>query len=250
MNDAIDIVMPFLNADDAHWKAEYTHYSNEKGYKTPNRFRDWGALKYWFRGVEQNCSWINKVFLVLFDEYQIPDWLNTNNKKLRIVFHRDFIPDEFLPTFNTVTIEMFLHNIAEMSNNFIYSNDDMYFLKKISANTFFINNKPVSPLKTCTHTLRPIREGIDYILNNNINCLKSVLGSVYNCDHPHFFIPMNKNFMQFMWYKCENALLNSLKNSRFRNNSNIGFWLFDDAQRVTKHAITDKNIFKNSLYFR
>ena len=248
MNDPIDIVVPFLIPNEK-WQEEYKKYSNEYGYKTPNRFRDWGAMKYWFRAVEENCSWINKVFLVLFDENQIPDWLDTTNPKLRIVFHRDFIPEEFLPTFNTVTIEMFLHRIEDLSNNFIYSNDDMYFLKKIPADTFFINNKPVSPLKSCTHNMRPIREGIDYILNNNINCLKTMLKNVYNCDHPHLFIPMNKLFMEFVWYKCEDVLLKSLANSRLRNNKNIGFWLFDDAQRVTNHAITNKNIFRNSLYF-
>lgn len=249
MNGPIDIVIPFLNPMIQSWQNEYKKYANENGYKTQNRFRDWGALKYWFRGVEQNCPWINNVFLIVFDNEQIPEWLNTLNSKLKIIIHKDYIPEEFLPTFNTVTIEMFIHKIPGLSENFIYSNDDMYFLKNISEDMFFKNNKPVSPLQSLRIGKRPLIEGIDYILNNNIECIESIIGTPYNCDHPHFVIPMNKSFMEFIWYKCKKRLLDSFKYSHFRNNYNIGFWLFDDMQRITKHAITNINIFKNSLYF-
>lgn len=249
MNGPIDIVMPFLDATVPSWQNEYKKYANEGGYKTPNRFRDWGALKYWFRGIEKNLHWINNVFLIVFDNEQIPSWLDLENPKLKIVRHKDYIPKEFLPTFNTVTIEMFIHKIPGLSENFIYSNDDMYFLNKLSADMFFKNDRPVSPLTTLEIGKRPLREGIDYILNNNIECIKNVLGKPYNCDHPHLVIPMKKTFMEFIWNKCESRLLNSLGHSHFRNNHNIGFWIFDDIQRVTHHAITNVNIFKNSLYF-
>ncbi|WP_407192009.1 hypothetical protein [Citrobacter freundii] len=33
---------------------------------------------------------------------QIPSWIDTKNKKLNIVFHKDFIPEEYLPTFNSM----------------------------------------------------------------------------------------------------------------------------------------------------
>lgn len=250
MNGPIDIVVPFLFADKVNWQEEFNKYKYQEGFKMENRFRDWGAMKYWLRGVELNSSWINKVFIILFDEKQIPSWLNLNHPKLKIVFHRDYIPKEYIPTFNTVTIEMFIHNIPGLSENFIYCNDDMYFLKKLPKDTFFINNTPVSPLLLYTNKYRlPIHEWFDNIINNNIKCISEVLGSVYNCHHPHLFIPMNKTFMQFIWYKCEDKLLKSLSHSKFRNVHNIGFWIFDDIQRITNHAITNKNIFKNSLYF-
>ena len=41
---------------------------------------------------------------------------------------KQFIPNNFLPTFNSCTIEMFIGNIKGLSEYFIYGNDDMFFV--------------------------------------------------------------------------------------------------------------------------
>lgn len=100
------------------------------------RFRnDFDFLKYWFRGVEKFAPWVNHIFFVTAGH--LPDWLNPDHPKLKIIHHSDFISKEFLPTFNSHTIENNLHRIKELSENFVYFNDDFYFLRKTRPEDFF-----------------------------------------------------------------------------------------------------------------
>lgn len=100
------------------------------------RFRnDFDFLKYWFRGVEKFAPWVNRIFFVTAGH--LPDWLNPDHPKLKIIHHSDFIPKEFLPTFNSHTIENNLHRIKELSENFVYFNDDFYLLRKTRPEDFF-----------------------------------------------------------------------------------------------------------------
>ena len=69
-------------------------------------------------------SWINSIYLVTFGH--VPEWLDISNDKLHIVKHEDFIPCEYLPTFNSNTIDLNLHRIKGLSERFIYFNDDMF----------------------------------------------------------------------------------------------------------------------------
>ena len=99
------------------------------------------------RSAEKCVPWVRKVFLVVADETHIPKWLNTNNPKLRIVCHREFIPNELLPTFNSSLIEFFFYRIEDLSDIFITSNDDMYFLQPIPKNFFVDGGKIVKDIR-------------------------------------------------------------------------------------------------------
>ena len=53
----IDFVITWVNMDDPEWKKEFNKYrhnkDNTKNGVSEARFRDYGFLKYWFRGVEK-----------------------------------------------------------------------------------------------------------------------------------------------------------------------------------------------------
>lgn len=100
-NSKIDIVVPWVNGDDPAWQNE-----REKYLKQPPddieiasniRFESWN-LRYWFRAIEKFVPWFNNIFFITWGH--LPDFLNVNNPKLKIVKHSDYIPDEYLPTFN------------------------------------------------------------------------------------------------------------------------------------------------------
>ena len=100
------------------------------------RFRnDFDFLKYWFRGVEKFAPWVNRIFFITAGH--LPDWLHLQHPKLKIIRHSDFIPQEFLPTFNSHTIENNLYRITELSENFVYFNDDFYLLRRTRPEDFF-----------------------------------------------------------------------------------------------------------------
>lgn len=148
-HNKLDLIFPFVDNQDSSWQEQYIKYKNmecENDVNVANnqtfdirRFRSWNHLNYLFRGFEKNIPWVNRIFLVLSSKSQIPKWLNVDNPKLRIVYHEDYMPKEVLPSFNALSIESFYSFIPELSEYFIASNDDWFFLNPIPKE-FFIDN--------------------------------------------------------------------------------------------------------------
>lgn len=138
----IDIVVPWVDDADPVWrkkKAQYTGTGEIEG-NTDVRYRDWDTLKYWFRGVEKFAPWVRYVFFVT--DNQKPEWLNTEHPKLKWVKHSDYIPDEYLPTFNSSTILWNLNKIPELAEHFILFNDDVFIIDETKPEDFFVDGKP------------------------------------------------------------------------------------------------------------
>ena len=143
----IDLVFPYVNSTSKKWQKTYVDFCRSNGYKqrinnfNSERYRDWGFLRYMFRGIDNNLKFIRKVFLILQAPDQIPEWLDQNS--VEIVYHEDFIPKEYLPTYNSTTIEMFLDKIPGLSEHFIYANDDLYAMLPMSAEDFYTEDNKV-----------------------------------------------------------------------------------------------------------
>ena len=140
----IDFVITWVDMNDPEWLEEFSRYRYDK-HNTRNgvseaRFRDNGFLRYWFRGVEKFAPWVRKIHFIV--NGRTPEWLDTSNPKLHIVRHADFIPGEFLPTFNSVVIERYMHHIPGLSDHFVYFNDDFYIINHLPVERFFLNGLP------------------------------------------------------------------------------------------------------------
>ena len=64
--DKIDFVVTWVDGNDPEWlqeRAQYMPMRLDTG-NAKNRFRDWGLMKYWFRGVEKFAPWVNHVYFV------------------------------------------------------------------------------------------------------------------------------------------------------------------------------------------
>lgn len=147
--ETIDFVLPWVDGSDPEWIALKRKYeSTELRARDVNangdcRYRDMGSLRHWFRAVERFAPWVHRVFFVTCG--QKPDWLDETHPKLRLVDHRDFIPEEYLPTFNSSTIELNLHRLRDLSETFVLFNDDVYLLRPLSPRSFFRDGLPVLP---------------------------------------------------------------------------------------------------------
>lgn len=137
----IDFVVTWLDSSDPEWQKLYEyHKSYSKGDKSNARFRDMDFFQYWFRAVERYAPWVHKVFLVTNGKF--PDWINQDNPKLVLVKHEDYIPKECLPTFNSCTIELNLNRIKELSEHFVYFNDDVLLNGPVTPDYYFKNGLP------------------------------------------------------------------------------------------------------------
>ncbi|SHN72021.1 stealth family protein [Desulfovibrio litoralis] len=139
----IDVVYTWVDGGDPLHAEKRNSFLPKQNNIHPNglenaRFRDNEELRYSLRALETFAPWVRKIILVT--DAQIPNWLNTLNGKIQIVDHKDFIPHEYLPTFNSHVIEAFLHKIPELAEHYIYLNDDVFLARQTTKASFFSSN--------------------------------------------------------------------------------------------------------------
>lgn len=141
---AIDIVIPWVDSSDNKWIEKRNLYLQEADLQmndtSEERFRDYGTLKFVLRSIEKYASWVHHVYLIT-DE-QIPEWLNSKASKITVVDHKEIIPAEKLPIFNSNVIEQNIINIPGLADKFIVFNDDTLINKYVGPADFFKNNVP------------------------------------------------------------------------------------------------------------
>ena len=146
-DETIDFVVPWVDGGDPAWRAEKERHAAEmsdaakaKWLDGAQRYRDWGLLRYWFRGVEKFASWVSKVHFVTWGH--LPGWLDAGHPKIHVVNHRDFIPAEYLPTFSSRCIDLNIHRIPGLAERFVYFNDDTFLTAPTKPSDFFRGGLP------------------------------------------------------------------------------------------------------------
>lgn len=255
----IDFVVLWLDTNDSKWREDYEKYSplSRQG-KESARFRDHDTFKYWFRAVEKYAPWVHKVFLITNGKF--PDWINKDCPKLELVKHSDYIPHDMLPTFNSCVIELFLNRIRNLSEHFVYFNDDFYLNAPVTPNYFFKKGLPCDNNKE-TYFNVPIytkkdRFGITLsmlesvaIINSYFNRWQTVRQSPKRWFGMHlgftgllmsFLIAKQRLFVGFTNYHIEQAFLKSTFDevwekegtfltencTRFRSDTSINQYIF------------------------
>jgi hypothetical protein len=169
---AIDFVIAWVDGNDPTWQdAKNKYIANTVGDNRVNRFRDWDNLQYWFRGVERFAPWFNRIYFITWGH--LPYWLNTEHPKLQIVNHKDYIHPIYLPTFNSHTIELNLHRIEQLSNQFVYFNDDTFIIKDMKLSDFFIKGLPCDSAIIIPY-ISSFRNSIGGIVSNNMEIINTV----------------------------------------------------------------------------
>lgn len=177
MSNKIDFVVTWLDSSDPVWQKQYLEFKNNhsKSRTEQARFRNMDIFRYWFRAVETYAPWVNKVYLVTNGVF--PKWINKDNPKLVLVNHSDYIPKEFLPTFNSHTIELHMHKIKGLSEHFVYFNDDMFINAPIMPNYYFQDGLPcdsnVESVNNVPSYNKEDKFGIHMIVLANIGVINS-----------------------------------------------------------------------------
>lgn len=220
--EKIDIVVTWVDGADEKWRQERDAYREPEDSNGENRYRDWGLMRYWFRGIEKFAPWVNKVYFVTWGH--IPEWLNTKNRKLVIVNHEDYIPKKYLPTFSGHPIELNLHRIEGLSERFIYFNDDMFLTGMTEPEFFFENGLPKDTCVESTVMQGDYNDMFAHILVNTCSVInmhydkkqvikthrKKWFSKVYGKDvvRNYLLYPF-RQFSSFKFYHLPNSFLKS-----------------------------------------
>ncbi len=233
-NYPVDIVYTWVDGSDKNWIAKknntlkaYSSFHKSEEVSGDERFLDNEELKYSLRSIHKFCPWVQNIYLVT-DE-QTPNWLNQSNTNLKIIDHKELFEREETPCFNSNAIEMKLHHINNLSENFLSFNDDFFIGRPTKKSDFFHDyNIPklfMSKIKEKRNpdrllNIKSLRKDNPHqraVLNSR-NLIHKKYGTIITQDLRHSVKSLNKKILFELEQKFSDVFKETLKN-QFRDNS-------------------------------
>lgn len=165
----IDFVIPWVDGNDPDWRRAFAAARPAANAdSTEIRYRDWRNLQYWFRGVERFAPWVRRIHFITWGH--LPQWLDTAHPKLHVVNHTDYLPQAYMPTFNSNTIELNIARIDGLAERFVLFNDDTFLLRDTPSETFFRRGLPCDMARLSV--VRP--SSVGHIVYNDLELINTL----------------------------------------------------------------------------
>lgn len=148
----LDVIIAWVDGADPLLKQKRERYKAGKPVAsdatTATRFASDDEIYYNIASIIKYAPFVRHIYIVT--DQQRPAFIDEFAKqnicsadKIRIVDHKDIFLgyEQFLPTFNTRSIETMIWNIEGLSDYFIYMNDDFFFNQSVTIDDFLDNNR-------------------------------------------------------------------------------------------------------------
>jgi hypothetical protein len=154
-NHPIDAVIAWVDGGDPRLAEKRNLYLEEAKRTSqhgvqPTFFASSNEIRYCVLSILTFAPFVRNIFIVT--DGQDPN-LNADIKTyfpgkadtIRIVDHKEIFRgyEQYLPTFNSTSIESMIWRIKDLSEDFIYFNDDVFLIRDHHPGDWFINNRPV-----------------------------------------------------------------------------------------------------------
>ena len=156
----VDAVITWVDGNDPIHKAkmekliENKNSINNKSVKM--RYGQVNEIEFAVKSILQYAKFVRNIFIVT--DNQTPEFLKDKEKAKReyptvsIVDHKMIFEgySQYLPTFNCLSIESLLYKIPNLSEHFLYLNDDFFLINETTIDDFFYQgNGSYTGFKTC-----------------------------------------------------------------------------------------------------
>lgn len=203
-------------------------------------------LKYSIRSAHQYMSWYANIVLILSDKDELPGYMKKAARNMRIVRHSEFVPKEFLPTFNSNVFESYIHKIPGLSEHFVYFNDDTYVCKPTPYTHFFTKSgKPINrhAQGAPNHSLEPHPYMFVKMMQNAIRKY-----GMQNTRYQHQVQPFTKSILHHYESKYAKELKKQSRN-KYRVPTNFNLLRFSTCFSSTEGlAIKQETNNENDLF--
>lgn len=150
----VDAVITWVDGNDPKLRQKQQQYfvvNESDDVTSTTRFADCNEIFHCISAIIINAPFINRIFIVTDEQYpsvieQISDRFGQETaSRISVVDHKEIFAgyEEFLPTFNSTSIESVLHRIPGLSDRYIYFNDDFIIARPLIEADFFVRNRPV-----------------------------------------------------------------------------------------------------------
>ena len=225
--DPIDVVYTWVDGDDKDWQAmrnkyaiEYQSQLSNVDSNSNNRYRNHDELKYSLRSIHQFASFVHHIYIIT--NGQRPRWLK-DHPKITIVTHEEIFKNKSdLPTFNSHAIEANLHRIPNLSDKFIYFNDDFFLGKQVSPEDFFSITGTIRvyliPYLAPTGTIIPGEKAYESAWKNTDALLSIYYGKEKRLELAHIPHALTKSLIQEAEHSFP-LVFSSVSSHKFRMHS-------------------------------
>ena len=233
----MDAVITYVNGADPAWQALYASYSGQEPAK---RFRDWGMLPLQIRAIRKYMPFIDKIYLVVALPSQVPAGLPED---VEVVLHKEIIPHQFMPTFNSTAIEMFLHRIPGLDSRYLYINDDCIPVMPCAESDFFVGDKIVKGFSKHLFSFGQYKK---HCRNSDRLARKASrkLPWIVYLRPQHTVSPMFKDACEAVWGRVQKQIEESI--TPVRDDCNVNQNIFQDylyhKGRVVNIRLSNKHI--------
>ena len=144
--EKIDAVITWVDGSEPNYQRKLKeHLSNNDRIK--RQYLQANEINLCVASIVKYAPFIRKIFIVTDKQSPNLDSVKhiVSKEKIEIVDHEEIFRDniEFLPTFNIRSIDALLFKIKDLSEKFIYFNDDMFLVKKTNPEDWFVGDKAV-----------------------------------------------------------------------------------------------------------
>ena len=136
----VDMVFTWVNSEDEDLaRLRHRYAASEQGgdltYRTgETRFRDRGELRHSLMTAKAQLPFLRRIYVV--HAGTPAPWLKQDNRPT-LIHDAELIPPEIYPTFNSDVVEAYPYRIPGLAEQYIYSNDDMFFSRPHLRSDFF-----------------------------------------------------------------------------------------------------------------
>ena len=248
--EKIDAVITWVDGSEPNFKLKLEE--NLKNKKIINiQYLQANEIHFCVASIIKFAPFIRKIFIVT--DNQKPNLNEVGHlvslNKVEIIDHKEIFRDNMdsLPTFNIRSIDALLFKIKNLSNKFIYFNDDMFLIKETSKEEWFKDNKAVltgSWTKTYNNKLiKTISQRIKNLLNirPSFNAAQSKAANIVGFHNKYFKSyhcgrPQIKSVIKDFYDKNPQILTNQIRHK------------FRDGRQYMPYSLCWHHLIKENLH--
>lgn len=223
----IDAVYLWVDDKDPEWVTKRDLFkgdSSNSSASSQSRFRQFDELPVSIQLMAKNAPFVKRVFVVVDGQKpNLDSILPTVPFQIVVVNHDEFIPQRYLPTFNSRAITAHLHLIPDISEQFLYCNDDVFISAPSSLEDWFEEQRiKVRYTETRFPPLEALQENDSiYRARWKTNQLANQKGwEAPDVMPQHAPFPLTKSILRKVWLDFPQELELTCS-TRFRSGDNI-----------------------------
>lgn len=271
----VDVVITWVDGNDPRLAAKREKYlKQQKGSGFTGGLSTYFAsnneISYCVFSILRFAPFVRNIFIIT--DGQDPGLWNMVGKhfpekldSIKIVDHQEIFRgyEEYLPTFNSTSIETMMWRIPGLSENFVYFNDDLLLIDEVKPEDWFVDNRPVlrgkwrtAPFKKLMSNKlkiffnKTLRRRPDFAPRfsfylgqwNAASYLGRKFSYFFNCHTPHCF---SKSRFEKFFAKNMHILLKNIS-FRFRNQEQYNLTTLADHLEIMDG---NKNITRLNLVY-